>query len=237
MKKLTIVMPALNEEMNISEAISDCLTALEECGIDGELIVINDGSADRTAGLMEEKRLIHKDRIRVIDHDRPEGVGACFWDGVDNATGEYVLMIPADNENDCREILQYMKLLDDVDMVVPFVCNKETRSIFRNLLSHVYRLIINTTFNTRFNYTNGTVLYRTSALKDTGNRSRNFFFQTDILIRLTKKGYLSAEVPCRLRQRHSGRSKALGCRSFLNVTRDYFKLARDIYGTPDIRRP
>ena len=184
---VSIVMPALNEEKNILAAINNTLKSFDDYGINGEIIVINDGSTDNTRYLVED--LIKKDsRIRLINHDRPQGIGASFWDGVDNSNGDMVTMLPGDNENDPWEILRYRRLLEHVDIVIPFVFNKEVRSVFRNALSFIYRFIINTTFLVNFNYTNGTVLYRKSILKELYYRSTGFFFQADILIRTAKRG-------------------------------------------------
>lgn len=225
---VTIVMPALNEEENILSAINNTLKSLDDYSIDGEIIVINDGSTDKTRELVYEA-MTKDSRISLINHESPKGVGASFWDGVDNAKGDMVTMLPGDNENDPWEILRYIKLLEHVDMVIPFVFNKKVRSICRNVLSFIYRFIINTTFMVNFNYTNGTVLYRHSILKELKYRSTGFFFQTDILIRTVKRGYLFAEVPYSLALRSSGVSKAVTFPSLMNVIKGYLRLVRDIY--------
>ena len=168
-------------------------------------------------------------RIQIIRHEKPNGIGVSFWDGVDHSTGDIVVMLPGDNENDPQETLRYFKLLEHVDIVIPFIFNKEARSLFRNALSYLFRFIINTTFLVNFNYTNGTVLYRKSILKDLPVRSSGFFFQTDILIRSVKKGYLFAEVPYKLGVRSRGVSKAVSFPSLLQVIRGYLRLVRDFY--------
>lgn len=227
--RLSVIMPALNEEKNIRGAIYDCLEAFESFNIDGEIIVINDGSTDSTEQIARQELAAYPGKINIIRHDRPKGIGASFWDGVDNAGGEIVVMLPGDNENDPQEILMYYRLLEHIDIVIPFLFNKEARSLFRNALSYVYRFIINTTFLVNFNYTNGTILYRKSILKDVQMRSGGFFFQTDILIRLVKKGYLFAEVPYKLGKRKDGASKAVTFPSFLAVVKGYLILLRDLY--------
>lgn len=231
---LTVVVPALNEEKSIELAISNCLRAMDDFGISGEVLVVNDGSRDRTSEIMHAYAA--KDpRVRVVDHEKPRGIGASFWEGVDNGRGEYIIMLPGDNENDPWEILQYHGLLNSVDMVIPFVFNKETRSIFRNALSFLYRFIINTTFLVYFNYTNGTVIYRRAVLRELEFRSSGFFFQTDMLIRLAKKGYLFAEVPYRLGVRKGSVSKAVSFPSLMRVIKGYLKLVRDCYVTRRVR--
>lgn len=231
-KRVTIIMSALNEESNIAAAIHNTLRAFEFFEIDGEIIVVNDGSSDTTQSLVEEIILSAGEKIRLINHDKPHGVGASFWEGVALAKGDFVCMIPGDNENDPLEALRYADLLNHVDIVVPFVYNRWVRSTFRNTLSLIYRIIINTTFKVNFNYTNGTVLYRRSILGGMKHKSKSFFFQTDILIRTVKKGYLFAEVPYRLDRRDSGASKAVSFPGFLKIATGYLRLVRDIYFLP-----
>ncbi len=227
--ELSVIMPALNEELNIADAISETLTAFDVLKIAGEIIVVNDGSSDRTQTITEEKSKETPGQIQIIQHDKPRGIGACFWEGVDYAKGDFVVLLPGDNENDSQETLRYYKVLEHVDIVIPFVFNKEVRSLFRNALSFIYRFIINSTFLVYFNYTNGTILYRKSILEELDCRNTGFFFQTDILIRLVKRGYLFAEVPYKLSVRKEGRSKAVSFPSLLQVIKGYFQLVQDIY--------
>lgn len=227
---LSVIMPALNEENNIQAAVENTLQAFEDFQIEGEVIVINDGSTDKTPDIVRDI-MAQDDRVSMIEHEDPQGIGAAFWDGVDLAKGNIVSMFPGDNENDPWETLRYYKLLEQVDIIIPFVFNKEVRSLFRNALSFIYRFIINTTFLVYFNYTNGTVLYRKSILEQITHRSTGFFFQTDILVRTVKRGYLFAEVPYRLGARSHGVSKAVTFPSLVQVIKGYLRLVHDIYST------
>lgn len=225
---ISIIVPALNEEKNIRGAITNVLDGLGDFGVKGEVIVVNDGSTDKTEELVRLS-MEKNNQVMMLKHDKPLGIGASFWDGVDHANGDIVVMLPGDNENDSREILRYLGLLEQVDIVIPFNFGMQERKFLRNFLSFIYRLIINTTFRTNFNYTNGTVLYRKSILKELDYRSSSFFFQTDILVRTVKKGYLFAEVPYSIGVRKSGVSKAVSLRSFIQVIRGYFNLVNDYY--------
>ncbi len=226
--ELCVIMPALNEQNHILDALRNSLCAFDDHNINGEIVVINDGSTDDTMGLVAAEAE-GDERVRLIDHDTPMGIGASFWEGVENARADFVVMLPGDNENDPWEIFRYFRLLEQVDLVIPFVFNKEVRSLYRNGLSYLYRFIINTTFHVYFNYTNGTVLYRKALLEEMEYRSEGFFFQTDILIRSAKRGYLFAEVPYQLGTRKAGLSKATTFPSFVQVMRGYLRLVRDYY--------
>lgn len=225
---ISIIVPALNEQNNITATLNNIQRALIDFSIESEIIVINDGSTDKTADIVA-KIALKDPRIRIISHQKPHGIGSSFWHGVSLAKCEFVVMLPGDNENDPWEILRYVRLLEHVDVVIPFLYNKEARSLPRRLLSFVYRSIINTTFLVNFNYTNGTVLYRKSILDELKYHSSGFFFQTDILIRIVCKGYLFAEVPYRINQRHFGVSKAVSFPSLVNVAKGYLQLCGDMY--------
>jgi glycosyltransferase involved in cell wall biosynthesis len=225
---LSVVMPALNEEDNVISAIERTLSAFDRLEISGEIIVVNDGSTDNT-GTLVDSRAGRERRVRMIVHKTPQGIGASFWDGVGQADGEVVTMFPGDDENEPIEALRYFHLLDNVDIVVPFVCNRGVRSKGREMLSSAFTTIVNLTFGTRLNYTNGTVLYRKSILANFELKSRGFFYQTELLIKAIKRGYLFAEVPNLLRQRDSGVSKAVSLKSFLAVVKGYLHLVKDVY--------
>ena len=94
--KVTVLMPVYNGETYLREAID---SVLNQTFRDFEFIIINDGSTDRTMDIVGEMAE-GDDRVRIIKHETPQGIGASFWDGVDNAMGEYVCMMPGDNEND-----------------------------------------------------------------------------------------------------------------------------------------
>jgi len=230
---LSVIIPALNEEKNILFLIDDIMSAFKQFEINGEIIVINDGSIDSTPLLVKRKIEENPGIIKMISHEIPKGIGASFWDGVDTSRGNAICMLPGDNENDPREILRYFNLLEDVDVVIPFVFNRGTRSLLRNTLSFIFKVLINTTFLISIHYTNGTVLYRKSLLNELNYQCQGFFFQVDILIRLLKKGYLFAEVPYKLRKRKGGKSKALTLHSLREVLKGYLKLFRDIYFKKD----
>ncbi len=221
--QLSFIIPALNEEENILKTLEEALEVLEEFGICGELVVVNDGSSDGTEKIVrgETKKFSN---VKLVNHERNMGIGASFWDGVDVAQGEVVVFLPGDNENDPREILRFFDLMEQVDIVIPFIVNKEVRSFFRKTISSLYTFLINLTFFTNFNYTNGTSLYRRSVLKSLDYRAKGFFYQSDILVRLVKGGYLYAEVPNTLDVRVGGKSKALRFSSLMSFLKEYIYL-------------
>jgi glycosyltransferase involved in cell wall biosynthesis len=242
MKKLSlsVIMPALNEELSIRDAVNSSLESMKRHGIEGEVIVVNDGSTDRTRAIVEDL-MRWSASIKLINHDRPRGIGYSFYDGVRHSDKDVVVMFPGDNENDPNDALTFFGALQNVDLVVPFIHNVEFRDRKRRLISAVYRFIINTSFGVSLTYTNGTVFYRRCILDDIELRSAGFFYQAELLIRVIRKGYLYAEVPNFLMARSDGSSKATTLKSLRGVIWDYLRLAfaihvRRIEAVKDYRR-
>lgn len=226
--QISIIMPALNEGMNLSKAIDDVKNAFTTLGLRGEIIVVNDGSTDDAEAVVM-KKMAECDYISMIKHDRPMGVGSSYWDGVKKANGELITWMPGDGESNCFDALRYFGLSEHVDIIVPFVFNSDVRSWKRNLVSKLYKGIINLSFGTLLNYMNGATIYRKCVLDDIELETKGFFFQVELLIKSIKRGYLYAEVPCALSRRLSGKSKAISLKSLISVARAYFKMLGKVH--------
>src|SRR3990172_3675528 len=97
--KINVIMPALNEENNIANAVENVVEAFHKFGVSGEIVVVNDGGTDRTAAIVEG--LMGKyPFIQLVCHDKPQGIGSSYWDGIWKSEGEIVTMLPGDGEND-----------------------------------------------------------------------------------------------------------------------------------------
>ncbi len=225
---LSIIMPALNEEANIKNAVEKSLFAMKNFGIAGEVIVMNDGSTDRTASIV----LLLMDKyknIKLINHTTPYGIGYSFMNGIKNSSKDVVVMFPGDNENDPISALEFYSLMENVDIIVPFIANIEVRSIARRIISSLYRFIINMSFGVSLNYTNGTVFYRRCIFDDIRLKSQGFFYQAELLIKSLRKGYLFTEVPTILLKRKVGESKAMRFKSLFHVMKGYLMLVYEIH--------
>lgn len=104
--KLSILMPVYNEEERIADALKQALAVDYPCEI--ELVVVDDGSRDGTGEILAAA---DDARLRVITHQRNAGKGAAIKTAVDNAEGEYMVILDADLEYDPQDI---PKLLDPV---------------------------------------------------------------------------------------------------------------------------
>lgn len=228
MRSLTVIVPALNEESNIEKTITNAAKVFTGRNLDWEISIVNDGSSDRT-GEIADRLAEQNKRIKVFHHQSPKGIGCCFKDGIESAEKEYITWLPADGENDPVELIKYFHLVEHVDIIVPFVINAGVRSWGRQVLSTIYSWIINMTFGTMFNYTNGNIIYSNRVFQTFRPVSCGFFYQTECLIKAVRSGFTFAEVPVRLNRRISGKSKALSIKSFYSIFKDFVRVFIYVY--------
>lgn len=111
-RQLTIVIPAFNEAQIIAEVLTELRRHLDEHDIDGEIIVVDDGSADDTA------RIAAGTGVRVLRHHSNRGYGAALKTGILSAGHEIVAITDADGTYPAEYLPEMVELIEGVDMVV-----------------------------------------------------------------------------------------------------------------------
>lgn len=223
-----MVVPALNEEKNIRGTVEGIHATCRRLKLTRQVVVVDDGSRDRTPAVLKVLKKKYP-KLKIITHKAPSGIGGAFLAGVREARGAAVVMIPGDNENRPEDILRFLGLMKQVDIIVPFVHNAELRNRWRRTISSLYRFIISFSFGTTLNYYNGTVIYRTRLIQSLPIHSRGFFYQAEILIRALRQGAMFAEVPVLLQNRGHGKSKAISLKSLRGVIADFLRLFWEIH--------
>ncbi|HLK50583.1 MAG TPA: glycosyltransferase family 2 protein, partial [Bryobacteraceae bacterium] len=93
---VSILMALYNEEEFVGAILERVLNAPLPEGLDREIIVVDDGSSDGSARIVEDFAALHPDVIRLIRHDRNRGKGAAIRTAVQQARGEFSIIQDAD---------------------------------------------------------------------------------------------------------------------------------------------
>jgi dolichol-phosphate mannosyltransferase len=116
---LSLVIPCYNEEENVPTLLARVESSLDTTGKPYEVIIIDDGSTDKTPQMLAEARQA-RPWLRVLRMQKNAGQSAGFEAGFNAARGEYIATIDADLQNDPEEVPRLLKLLEEnpgVDMI------------------------------------------------------------------------------------------------------------------------
>ena len=116
-RELSVVLPAYNEEANVERVVGDCVAYLDGKGLDYELLVVNDGSRDRTGEILNRLAAAHP-RLRPQQHPQNRGYGAALRTGFDAAAKRFVFYMDGDGQFDIKELDVILPLATDDDHIV-----------------------------------------------------------------------------------------------------------------------
>jgi len=202
---LSIVVPVFNEEENIQYLYDQLTAALEPLGVEYEIICSDDGSTDRSFELL--KALAERDhRVKVIRFRRNYGQTAGFSAGFDHASGDIVITIDADLQNDPASIPVLLdKMAEGYDVVSGWRADRKDAYVTRKLPSKIANWLISETTGVHV-HDRGCSLraHRLEIVKDMRLYGEMHRFIPDIAAWL---GARWAEVPVAHRPRKYGKSK------------------------------
>jgi len=215
--KLSIIIPAYNEEKTISQIIKS-VVSLEFPSVKKEIIVIDDGSTDSTSSKISA---FEKSDIRIIRHKKNQGKGTSIQTGIAHATGDYIVIQDADLEYNPVDIVTLINLVIEGKSDVVYGTrlkrmphfSKEERELrfilhyFGNkLLSFITSVLYGqwlTDMETCYK------LFPKKAVTQMKLRARRFDFEPEITAKLLKSGYHILEIPIKTTPRSYNQGKKL----------------------------
>ncbi len=139
MKKLSLVICVWNEELNIKPLSEQIKAALSD--IDYEAIFVDDGSTDNTR---KEIRKINDDRFLLVELKRNYGQSSALQAGIDQAEGEFVVLLDGDLQNDPADVPMMLKMIEEEewDMVAGVRANRKDGMFLRKVPSKIANYMI-----------------------------------------------------------------------------------------------
>jgi glycosyltransferase involved in cell wall biosynthesis len=140
--ELSLFLPVLDEEENLRPMHAKIQEALESLGKTAEVIYVDDGSTDKSLQILKELAA-HDSRVRVISLRRNYGQTAAMSAGIDAATGDILIPMDADLQNDPKDIARLLdKLNDGYDVVSGWRKNRKDKLVMRKIPSWIANSII-----------------------------------------------------------------------------------------------
>ena len=213
MPKLSVVIPAHNEEGQIEETVRAFHDELKKENINHEILVVNDNSTDRTEEIL--KRLSDENnQIRYVNNSPPNGFGFAVRKGLENYHGDCVAIVMADMSDRPEDLVKfYRKMQEGYDCVFGSRFIKGGKTIdyprFKYYLNRFTNTIIRILFGIRYNdVTNAFKLYSREAIDGTKPfLSHHFNLTVELPLKAIVRGYSYAVIPNWWTNRKSGESK------------------------------
>lgn len=194
---ISVFFPAYNEEDNIKESVNSAVKILQEIAENWEIIVVNDGSTDKTNEVSESLSK-ENNRIRVISHDKNRGYGASLKTGFYNSKYPWICFTDADGQFDFSEITKLIEKQksSNADLVIGYYLKRKV-SFFTILSSKVWELIIFILFGLKvkdidcgFKFISKKVIDKIDRLES----ERGAFISSELLIKAKNKGFKFVEI-------------------------------------------
>jgi glycosyltransferase involved in cell wall biosynthesis len=145
---ISAFFPCYNDEAMIASMVEAAARTLDKSGANGEVIVVNDGSSDGSAQVLEALRA-REPRLQIVTHDVNRGYGGALLSGFATATGEWVFYTDGDGQFDPTELAALVAAAsDDVDVVQGYKMHRAD-NVFRRAIGRVYHRFVAFAFGLR----------------------------------------------------------------------------------------
>jgi dolichol-phosphate mannosyltransferase len=211
--RLSVVIPARDEAGSIAATLRDTVSALERAGIEHEVLVIDDGSSDGTAAVVEAIGG-ELPTVRCLPSDHPPGFGYAVRSGLERFDGDAVAVMMADGSDNPADLVTYHQLLvagHDCAFGSRFVhgASVEGYPRFKLVVNRLANWFIRVLFRHRYNdTTNAFKAYRREVIATVQPLlSSHFNLTVELPLKAIVRGHSFAVTPISWRNRSSGASK------------------------------
>lgn len=201
--KLSVIIPSFNEESRIVPTIDKIIAYFKKGNFNWEIIVVNDGSTDRTKDILENYCKDHNE-IKVISNDQNHGKGFAVRQGIFNANGEHILFADADLSTPIEEFDKLLYWLEngyDVAIASRNIKNADVKIVSplsRTIMGKIFNFFVRALVLPEFYDTQcGFKCFKRNAAIEIFKRQKieKFSFDVEVLYIAKILGYRIKEVP------------------------------------------
>ena len=199
---LSVVVPAFNEEPLLADVTRRLQASLATLGTASEIILVNDGSRDRTGEIADH--LARELPGVTAVHQANQGIGGAFRTGAARATGEYVMLWPADMPAEPGDLAPFTGALGQADVIVGVRSSRVGYGPLMHLNSWLYPRLVALLFGLRLRDVNWIHAYRRRRLLEVRLTQAGIPMLAEALVRLRDQGATLLEVDVVMRPRTTG---------------------------------
>jgi glycosyltransferase involved in cell wall biosynthesis len=236
---VSLLFPVFKDEDTVRTVAEKAIGLLSSLGGAYEVIIVNDGSPDRSGEIADELAR-ENPAIRVIHHPRNLGYGAAVRSGIAASRYDIVCMTDGDDQYEVEDFRKLLKLRDRYDIIITFRYKKIYSSV-RIFVSWVYNWVLRRLFRTPFrDVSTGLRLARRAVLEDLELEASSPFIGAELAIKAMLKGYRVGEVGIQTFPREFGAGSSTSlpniAATMADMWRIYRKVFSDAYDLPAGRR-
>jgi len=221
---LSIFFPAYNDSGTIASLVITALRTARELTPDHEVIVVNDGSADKTAEILDELARTYP-QVRVVHHETNRGYGGALRSGFASATRDLIFYTDGDAQYDPAEMEVLWRRFDEsVDLVNGYKISRSDpmhRIVIGRVYHHTVKILFGLTVrdvDCDFRMMRRSIFEKVHLEKNSG------VICLEMMKKITDAGFRIAEVPVHHYHRAYGRSQFFNFRRLFRTAIDVFKL-------------
>ena len=227
-RSLSVVLPAYNEETVIVGTVQRCIEVLSALAPDYEIIVVDDGSRDRTGKIADELAAANP-RVRVV-HNRPNrGYGGALIAGFQAVTKQLTFFMDSDGQFDIADNAQLLVYREQGYRAVLGYRERRRDAFLRLLNAKGWNVLVSLLLNLHIRDIDCAFkLYDTTLVRVFDVTSKGAMINTEMLTKLTKLGVPYVQTPVHHYPRVHGKATGANLRVIANAFRELFRLRRKL---------
>lgn len=203
LSSLTVAVPAYNEEESLSNVINQLRQYLPTLAHYYEILIINDGSRDKTRDIANT--LTQQDlHIKVVHHPFNIGYGGAQKSAILQSCCDYITIIPADGQFNLDDLPRYVQAIEDCDIAVGYRRYRKTDSWQRKINTFVFRAVMNGLFGVSLKDTNWVKLIRRNIFDGMEISSRGICIDAELMFKARLRRCRFKEIPVGYKPRRTG---------------------------------
>jgi len=224
---LSVFFPCYNEQDNVSRTVEKALDVLKKLGADFEIIIVDDGSRDKTGQIADELSRCNP-AVKVVHHPTNLGYGAALQSGFRAAAKELVFYTDGDGQFDINEMPALLPLIGQYDIVSCYRINRQD-NLLRKINAWCWTRLVCWLFGLRLRDIDCAFkLYKRAIFDNMKMLSTGALIDTEILARACRKGYTIVQRGVHHYPRTAGKQTGANLKVILRAFRELFKLHRQI---------